>query len=49
MSDVVIFLAIVAAVTAVGIAVGMIVAGRIDRHMAPPTAEPPPTAQEDQP
>lgn len=36
MADLVIFLAIVGLMVAVGIAVGMIVAGRIDRIMAPP-------------
>ncbi len=47
MSDLVVFAALVGVVAAVGIAVGMIVAGRIDRRMAPPTAEPPTAAQEE--
>jgi hypothetical protein len=49
MSDLVVFLLIVAAVAGVGVALGMILAGRIDRLMASPTAEPPGTPQEEQP
>ncbi len=41
MNDLVIFVMVVAAVAGVGIALGMIVAGRIDRRMAPRAAEPP--------
>ena len=48
MTDLVVFVLLVAAIGGVGIAVGMIVAGRIDRLLAPPTAEGPP-AQEEQP
>lgn len=47
MSDLVVFVAIVGAVTGIGIAVGMIVAGRIDRLMAPPGAETPTPHEED--
>jgi hypothetical protein len=41
MSDLVVFIAIVAAMAGVGIALGIIVAGRMDRLMTPRSAEPP--------
>jgi hypothetical protein len=41
MSDLVIFVAILALVAAVGIAVGIIVAGRIDRILSPGAAATP--------
>jgi hypothetical protein len=47
-SDLVVFVVLVAAMAGIGIAFGMIVAGRIDRLMAPRSAEPPP-AEEEQP
>ena len=40
MSDLIIFVSIVAAIAAVGVALGIIVAGRMDRLMAPRTPEP---------
>ncbi len=49
MSDLIVFVALVGVVTVVGVIVGMIVAGRIDRRMAPTTAEPPTAAQEEHP
>jgi hypothetical protein len=45
-SDLVVFVAIAAAMAGVGIALGMIVAGRMDRLMAPRSAEPPPKPPE---
>jgi hypothetical protein len=50
-TDLVIFVGILTLVTVVGILVGMIVAGRIDGHLAPPPAAPPEPGrpQEDQP
>jgi hypothetical protein len=53
LGSVVVFVIVVGLLIAVGIAVGMIVAGRIDRIMAPPrptgptTAEPPADPQPD--
>ncbi|MHB8960859.1 MAG: hypothetical protein ACYDAN_14705 [Candidatus Limnocylindrales bacterium] len=41
MSDLVVFVVVVAAMAGVGIWLGMIVAGRIDQRMAPRAAEPP--------
>ena len=52
MSDLVVFIGLVGLFVAVGIAVGMIVAGRIDRIIAPrpaAPAEPAPEPQEERP
>ncbi len=49
MSDLIIFVGLVAVVAVVGVVVGMIVAGRIERRMAPPTAELPPSTLEEHP
>ena len=50
MTDLVVFVGILALVTVVGILVGIIVAGRIDRHLAPPpaAAREPAQSQEEQ-
>jgi len=48
MSDVVVFLVFAGVVAGVGIAVGMIVAGRIDRIMAPRDAAPAPAPPQEE-
>jgi hypothetical protein len=52
MTDLVLFAGLVTVILAVGVAVGMIVAGRIDRLLAPrpaKPAEPAPDLQEERP
>ncbi len=49
MIEVVAYLALALAVTGLGVWLGMILAGRIDRRLAPPDAEPPPPSHEEQP
>ncbi len=46
MSDLVVFVVVVAAMAGIGVWLGMIVAGRIDQRMAPRAAEPPPQPPE---
>jgi hypothetical protein len=43
------YLVIAIAIAGLGARLGMIVAGRIDRRLAPPDAEPPPAPHEEQP
>jgi hypothetical protein len=40
------YLALALAVTGLGVWLGMILAGRIERRLAPPDAEPPPSHEE---
>ncbi|HEY4751719.1 MAG TPA: hypothetical protein VIH37_00435 [Candidatus Limnocylindrales bacterium] len=49
MNDLVVFIVLVAAMAGIGLAFGMILAGRIDRRSAPRSAEPPPAEEEQQP
>ena len=43
------YLAVVAVVLGLGIRLGMMLAGRIDRHLAPADPAAPPASQEEQP
>ena len=49
MIEVAVYLVIVLAIAGLGIWLGMILGGRIDRRMTPPDAEPPPTPNEEPP
>lgn len=49
MIEVAVYLVIVIAIAGLGIRLGMIVAGRIDRRLTPPDAEAPAAPPEEQP
>jgi len=49
MMEVAVYLVIVLLIGGLGIWIGMILAGRIDRRMTPPDAEPPAAPTEEQP
>ena len=49
MIEIALYLAAVLLIAGLGIRIGMILAGRIDRRMTPPDAEPASAPQEDQP
>jgi hypothetical protein len=48
-SDLVVFVVLVAAMAGIGLAFGIILAGRIDRMTAPRSVEPPAAEEEQQP
>ena len=49
MIEVGVYLVIVVAIAGLGVRLGMIVAGRLDRRLAPPDAEPASAPHEEQP
>ena len=49
MSEVAVYLVIVLAIAGLGIWLGIILGGRIDRRITPPDAEPAPPPNEEQP
>ena len=44
-----VYLVVVLAIAGLGVRLGIILAGRIDRRLTPPDAEPGPATREDQP